>query len=116
MRLTTTVVLATTLLGVGLAGAAFAQGTGRSLDIEPGARQNGMGAAGVALVEDASGVTWWNPAGLGFANKSAVEVTYAQLVPGLASDVSYNYATFVKPVQGWGAFGVGLVFLNYGTT
>ena len=55
------------------------------------------------------------PAALGFVNKSAVELTYAQLVPGLATDVSYNYATFVKPLQGWGAFGVGLVFLSYGT-
>lgn len=113
MRLTTTSVV-TFLLAVGLSGTAFAQGTGRSLDIQPGARQNGLGAAGVALGEDATGVTWWNPAALGFVNKSAVEVTYAQLVPGLATDVSYNYATFVKPVQGWGAFAAGLVFLSYG--
>jgi long-subunit fatty acid transport protein len=98
------------------AGGAFAQGTGRSLDIQPGARQNGMGAAGVALAEDATGVTWWNPAALGFVNRSAVEITYAQLVPGLANDVSYNYATYVRPLEGWGAFGIGLVFLTYGTS
>ena len=104
------------LFSVVLAGTALAQGTGRSLDIQPGARQNGMGAAGVALTEDATGVTWWNPAGLGFVNKSAVEITYAQLVPGLADDVSYNYATFVRPLEGWGAFGIGLVFLTYGTS
>jgi hypothetical protein len=115
MRLSTTLIL-TVLLGLCLTASAQAQGTGRSLDIQPGARQNGLGAAGVALAEDASGVTWWNPAGLGFVNKAAVELTYAQLVPGLASDVSYNYATFVKPMQGWGAFGVGLVFLSYGTS
>ncbi len=113
MRLNTTVLFGS-LLVLGLAGTAFAQGTGRSLDIQPGGRQNGLGGAGVALAEDATGVTWWNPAGLGFAKKSAVQLTYAQLVPGLASDVSYNYATFVKPVQGWGAFGLGLVFLSYG--
>jgi hypothetical protein len=102
------------LLGLGLAGSAFAQGTGRSLDIQPGARQNGLGAAGVALGGDATGVTWWNPAALGFVERSALELTYAQLVPGLASDVSYNYATWVQPVKGWGAFGVGIVFLSYG--
>jgi len=113
MRFTTTLGLAA-LLALGWAGSVLAQGTGRSLDIQPGARQNGMGAAGVALAEDATGVTWWNPAALGFVNRSAIELTYAQLVPGLATDVSYNYATFVKPVQGWGAFGVGLVFLSYG--
>ena len=115
MRLSTTRVLAAALTLL-VAGSAHAQGTGRSLDIQPGARQNGMGAAGVALAEDATGVTWWNPAGLGFVQKSAVEITYAKLVPGLADDVSYNYATFVKPLQGWGAFGVGLVFLSYGTS
>lgn len=113
MRHVVTVVLAVFLALAG-AGAALAQGTGRSLDIQPGARQNGMGAAGVALAEDATGVTWWNPAALGFVNRSAAELTYAQLVPGLATDVSYNYATYVRPVQGWGAFGLGLVFLSYG--
>jgi hypothetical protein len=44
------------------------------------------------------------------------DLTYAQLVPGLASDVNYNYVTFVKPTAGWGAFGLGLVFLSYGTS
>ena len=100
--------------GLFLAGVAHAQGTGRSLDIQPGARQNGMGAAGVAILGDATGATWWNPAGLGFAERSAIQITYAQLVPGLASDVTYNYGTYVQPVKGWGAFGLGIVFLSYG--
>jgi hypothetical protein len=68
----------------------------------------------VALADDATGATWWNPAALGFVERSAVELTYAQLVPGLASDVSYNYGTYVQPVEGWGAIGVGIVFLSYG--
>jgi hypothetical protein len=96
------------------ASTSFAQGTGRSLDIQPGARQNGFGAAGVALASDATGVTWWNPAGLGFVERGAIELTFAQLVPGLASDVTYNYGTWVQPLKGFGAFGVGLVFLSYG--
>jgi hypothetical protein len=96
--------------------AVFAQGTGRSLDIQPGGRQNGMGAAGVAQPDDATGVTWWNPAGLGFVDRSAVELTYAQLVPGLATDVSYNYATWVKPMGGWGAMALNMIFLSYGTS
>ncbi|TMQ47067.1 MAG: hypothetical protein E6K73_14185, partial [Candidatus Eisenbacteria bacterium] len=86
-------VLATSF-GLLLAGSALAQGTGRSLDIQPGGRQNGMGGAGVALIEDATAATWWNPAGLGFVERPAIELTYAQLVPGLASDVSYNYGTY----------------------
>ena len=115
MRLSTTIVLGCAL-GLSLASTAFAQGTGRSLDIQPGARQNGMGAVGVAIADDATGVTWWNPAGLGFVNRAAVDLTYAQLVPGLASDVNYNFLTYVRPTSGWGAFGIGLVFLSYGTS
>lgn len=97
-----------------LASSAHAQGTARSLDIQPGGRQNGMGAAGVALGDDATGATWWNPAALGFTQRPAVQLTYAQLVPGLASDITYNYGTYVQPVEGWGAFGLGVVFLSYG--
>jgi hypothetical protein len=112
MRLMTTVLAV--LLGVSLATGARAQGTGRSLDIQPGARWNAMGAAGVAIADDATGATWWNPAGLGFAERTAFELTYAKLVPGLADDVSYNYGTWVQPVEGWGAFALGIVFLSYG--
>ncbi len=113
MRLPTTLPIAL-FASLALAGSALAQGTGRSLDIQPGARQNGMGATGVAMADDPTGTTWWNPAGLGFVERSAVELTYAQLVPGLANDVSYNYGSYVHPLEGWGAFGVGLVFLSYG--
>lgn len=102
------------LVVAGFATGARAQGTGRSLDIQPGGRQNGLGAAGVALADDANSVTWWNPAGLGFVQKPAVDLTYAQLVPGLASDVSYNYLAYAQPMEGWGAFGLGIVFLSYG--
>src|SRR5438552_2268017 len=102
------------LFSLGLVASAMAQGTGRSLDIQPGGRQNGMGAAGVALTDDPTGATWWNPAALGFVGRSAVELTYAQLVPTLATDVSYNYLTYVHPLEGWGAFGIGVVFLSYG--
>jgi hypothetical protein len=96
------------------ASTAFAQGTGRSLDIQPGARQNGMGAAGVAMWGDATAATYWNPAGLGFTKQGGLEDTYAQLVPGLASDVNYNFIAYVQPVKGWGAFGATITFLSYG--
>jgi hypothetical protein len=104
------------LLGViSLAGSAFAQGgTGIELDIAPGARQNGMGTVGVAMADDATGVTWWNPAGLGFVNRSAIELTYAQLAPNFASDINYNYLAYVHPLEGWGAFGIGAVFVSLG--
>lgn len=112
MRLKTTILVLAAMFA--LAAPGFAQGTGRSLDIQPGARENGMGAAGVAMGDDATGATWWNPAALAFLSRPAVQLTYAQLVPGLANDVSYNYGTYVQPIEGWGALGLGMVFLNYG--
>ena len=106
--------LSALLLGLFFAGGAWAQGTARSLDIQPGARQVGMGAAGVALADDPAGVAWWNPAVLGFVGRPAIELTYSALVPGLADDVTYNYLNYLHPVSGWGSFGVGMLFLSYG--
>ena len=106
--------MAVLLLGLFATGTAWGQGTARSLDIQPGARQVGMGAAGVALSDDPAGVAWWNPAVLGFVGRPAVEMTYSALVPGLANDVTYNYLNYLHPVEGWGSFGVGMLFLSYG--
>ena len=110
-----TIRLAALLLGVSIASSAWAQGTARSLDIQPGARQVAMGAAGVALADDPAGVAWWNPAVLGFVGRPAIELTYSALVPGLADDVTYNYMNYLHPVEGWGSFGVGVLFLSYGS-
>ena len=106
--------LAVLSLGLVFSGNAWAQGTARSLDIQPGARQVAMGAAGVALADDPTGVAWWNPSVLGFVGRPAVELTYSQLVPGLADDVTYNFLNYLQPVEGWGSFGVGVLFLSYG--
>jgi long-subunit fatty acid transport protein len=73
-----------------------------------------MGAAGVALVQDATGATWWNPAALGFIERTDIQLTYAKLVPGLANDVSYNYGAYVQPIKGFGAYGLAITFLSYG--
>lgn len=96
-----------------VAAPAFAQGTGRSLDIQPGARQNGLGAAGAALFGDGSGGLWWNPALLGFVEQVSLQGTYARLVPGLAPDVDYDHAAGVVPV---GRVGIGASYthLDYG--
>ena len=104
------------IASLALAGSAAAQGTGRSLDIQPGARQNGLGAAGVALPGGATAATWWNPAFLGYMTHPSVELTGAQLVPGLATDVTYNQAAYAQPVEGWGALAVQLAFLSYGSS
>ncbi len=114
MRFNTRILLV--CAGLALAVNARAQGTGRSLDIQPGARQNAMGASGVALAGDAAGATWWNPAFLGFVKHADVQLTGAQLVPGLATDVTYNQAAYLQPIEGWGALAGGLAFLSYGSS
>lgn len=106
--------LAALVLGLLITADVWAQGTARSLDIQPGGRQVAMGAAGVALADDPSGVAWWNPAALGFVGRSAVEYTYSALVPGLADDVTYNFLNYLHPMEGWGSFGIGMLFLSYG--
>ncbi len=102
--------------GLLLAATAFAQGTGRSLDIQPGGRENGMGGAGVALGDEPTGMTWWNPAALGFVKKPGLQLTSAKLVPGLADDVSYNQLGYVHPMEGWGGLAISLAFLSYGSS
>src|SRR5204862_5121879 len=105
-----------TVLVCVMARPAVAQSTGRFLDIQPGSRENGLGAAGVALLGDPSDALWWNPAALGFAESYSVQYTHAQLVPGLATDVMYNYVAAAVPLGK--RFGVGMsgTFLSYGAS
>ncbi len=95
-------------------GPAAAQGTARSLDIQPGARQNGLGAAGVALSADPADALWWNPAALGFATWHGVNYTRVELVPGLASDVIYQHVAAAGRVRDGLGLGASGTFLSYG--
>src|ERR1044071_8329972 len=74
-----------TSLGHRHAGEVWAQSSDGSLDGLPGARENALGGAGVALIGDPSDAVWWNPAALGFARKASAQVTQANL-PGFAND------------------------------
>ncbi len=94
---------------------ALAQGTGRSLDIQPGARENGMGAAGVALLGDGSEAVWWNPAALGFARKPSVQLSYAQLLPGLARDIHHWNGAAAVPLGTTVGVGAGYTYLDFGS-
>jgi hypothetical protein len=92
----------------------LAQGTARSLDIQPGARQNALGAAGVALEGDPSDALWWNPAALGFAEWQGASYTHAMLVPGLADDVVYQHVAAGAAIGRRFGIGVSGTFLSYG--
>lgn len=110
----TTVTAFIVLAGVCCAQASFAQGTARSLDIQPGARENAMGAGGVALETEPAEAMWWNPAALAFANGYDAQYTRAKLVPGLADNVIYQHVAAGAPVGK--RFGVGAsgTFLSFG--
>jgi len=110
------IVIITAVLGLLFAGSALAQRTGRSLDIQPGARENGLGAAGVALPGDPCDAVWWNPAALGFAEWYSGQWTFAKLVPGLADDVRYDHFAAAVPIKGFGGVGLGYTHLSYGTS
>ncbi|MCD6379963.1 PorV/PorQ family protein, partial [bacterium] len=84
-----------------------------SLKIPPGARANGMGQSNVALVNDGTSL-WWNPAGMSFVQGSAVDLMHSQLVPGLASDVFFEYIGGVRNIGGGVSIGAAIQYLTYG--
>ncbi len=81
--------------------------------ITPGARASGMGESFVAIADDAT-ATYWNPAGLAFQTQKQISLMHANWLPSLASDLFYDYASFVVPKEGLGTFGASITYLNLG--
>ena len=96
---------------------ALAQGPGSSgvlfLLIAPGARAAGMGESFVSIADDAT-ATYWNPAGLAFQNCSKIALMHSNWLPQLASDLYYDYASFIHPIKGIGTAGLSVTFINLG--
>ncbi len=82
--------------------------------IAPGARAAGMGEAFVSIADDAT-ATYWNAAGLAFQSKWEISLMHSNWLQQLASDLFYDYATFIYPMEGLGTFGVAVTYLNLGT-
>lgn len=106
-----------TLVGGALASSepASAQGNAgaASLQIPPGARAEGMGRTFSAIADDAF-APWWNPGGLAFIQGRNAALMHAKLVPGLADDVYFEYASYAQHLSGWGGVALTLTYLNYG--
>lgn len=99
-----------------LAGASF--GSTASviwMTITPGARPNGMGEAFTALANDAT-ASYWNPAGLAFADTSSQEITlqHSNWLPQLADDLYYEYLGYSNYIDGWGGVGGNITFMSMG--
>lgn len=83
------------------------------LQIEPDSRTAGMGNSGVALADNASAI-FWNPAGLAFQKGHEVSITHADWLPNFNVDMFYDYLAGRYYVEGIGAIGAHITFLNLG--
>ena len=97
--------LFTFLFPVGEAGAIF-------LLIAPGASAAGTGEAQVAKADD-SYASYYNPAGLGFQDKSGFSGMHVNWLPNLADDLYYEFLAFKQPTS-YGTVGGHLIYLNLG--
>ncbi|RMF60239.1 MAG: hypothetical protein D6748_04565 [Calditrichaeota bacterium] len=104
--------------------AILAQGeaTGLFLIINPGARQGGMGEAGVALANDVNAI-YWNPAGLAFQyddpqhqSRGEATIMHVDWLPQFnLSDLYYDFAAARYYLEGIGNVGFSIQFMNYGS-
>lgn len=103
------------LLAVAAPLRAEAQGTAGafSLQIPPGARAEGMGRSFTAIADDAF-APWWNPGGLAFIEGRNGSLMHAKLVPDLADDVYFEYASYAQHLSGWGGVAATITYLSYG--
>ncbi len=91
------------------------------LIINPGARQGGMGEAGVALADDANAI-YWNPAGLAFQytdpevdRKGEASLMHVNWLPQFnLSDMYYDYAAGRYYLEDIGTVGFAIQYISYG--
>lgn len=117
------VALFISLFGIVVLSPVLAQGeaTGLFLQINPGARQGGMGEAGVAVANDANAI-YWNPAGLAFQyndpetdSKGEATLMHVNWLPQFNfSDLYYDFAAMRYYLEGVGTVGLAIQFINYG--
>ena len=107
MKRITLLIYLTFLFPVGEAGAIF-------LLIAPGASAAGTGEAQVAKADDAY-ASYYNPAGLGFQNRSGMAGMHVNWLPNLADDLYYEFLAYKQPLEGMdGTIGGHLIYLNLG--
>lgn len=85
--------------------------TANFLEIGFGSAASAMGEAYVALAEDLSSL-YWNPAGLGYMEKSEAQFT---IQPWIA-DISSNYVGAALVVPRMGTLALGITQIGYGET
>jgi opacity protein-like surface antigen len=81
--------------------------------ISPGARSAGMGESFVGVANDASAV-FWNPAGLAYQNGRQITFMHANWLPGLTSDIFYEFLAYRMSIEGVGTIGFNVIYLDLG--
>lgn len=81
--------------------------------ISPGARPGGMGETHAAVTDDAY-ASYWNPAGLGFLQGSEIALMHVNWLPGLASDIYYEFLAGRRYFPNLGTIGGHIIYLNLG--
>jgi hypothetical protein len=99
----------------GLATFAYSQSEAGALFllIAPGARAGGMGEAQVAIADDAY-ASFWNPAGLGFLRGRELAFMHVNWLPGLVSDIYYEFLAYRQFIPDLGTVGGHIIYLDLG--
>lgn len=76
------------------------------IDLQIGARPQGMGGAFVAMVDDVNAV-YWNPAGL--TQMRTFEAAFMHVSPFSVGEASIDFSSFALPTNQTGAFGISWI-------
>ncbi len=76
------------------------------IDLQIGARPQGMGGAFVAMVDDVNAV-YWNPAGL--TQMKTFEAAFMHVAPFSIGEASIDFSSFAIPTSQTGAFGISWI-------
>jgi outer membrane protein OmpA-like peptidoglycan-associated protein len=119
MNRTTSRILKTGLLGVGLllnAAAAVAQ-TGQTsmpfLRIEPNSRASSLGNTGVAMA-DGDHAAFWNPAWLGSITQTNISLSRYDWMPELGLPFVYHHLSVSNPINDRSGFSAHLTYFDLG--
>ncbi len=84
------------------------------LMIWPGARPTAMAGAYTAVADDAT-TCYFNQGGLGFIDSTMVSLMHCNWLPGLQSDMYYEYFGAIRPIK-HGTLGLNIIYLTTGKT
>lgn len=114
MKKTVIVICLLLLLSLGVQQAyAVSEAAVLFLMISPGARAAGMGESFVAIADDAT-AGYWNPAGLAYQHGRQITLMHVNWLPGLVSDLYYEFLAYRMSIEGVGTIGLNVVYLDLG--